>query len=361
MTDLLKRYWTWRIAGGLIIASVLYWGLIAVDRYVSESHVLIENLRSRSPVPVDLGSLLGGGANSKDLLQMRDYLLSTDMARQLDEKLKLREHYSSSYDMFSRLWSKDVTFEWFMRHYLTRVQVEYDDYAGVLVIRAQAYTPTMAHAITSEMVTEGERFMNELARRLAREQVEFAEQEAAKAAKRVAEARQGLLAFQNKNGLVSPRATVESFSAVVARLEGELSSLQARRRVLEGYLAPGAADLVQINSQVKAVEQQLDVERGRLASPKGRALNVVTEQYERMLFETEFTQEVYKTSLAALEQSRIEATRTLKKVSVLQTPTLPEYALEPRRVYNITLFVLAILLLTGIVHLLMVIVREHRD
>ena len=36
----------------------------------------------------------------------------------------------------------------------------------------------------------------------------------------------------------------------------------------------------------------------------------------------EFAQDVYKTALIALEKGRIEATRTLKKVSVLQAPTV---------------------------------------
>jgi len=361
MTDYLRRFWVWRIAAGLIVAFVLYWGLIAANRYVSESHILVEALQVPKVGAVDLASLFSGGANAKQLLQLRDYLLSADMLRKLEEKLGLRAHYADSYDAFSRLWAKDVSAEIFHRHYRSRVHVEYDDYAGVLVIRAQAYAPKMAHAIAAEMVVEGERFMNELARGFAREQVAFAEKEAATAAKRVADGRQALLAFQNRYGLASPQATVGSLSAVVARLDAELSALQARRRVLEGYLAPGAPDLVQINAQVRAVEQQLEVERSRLASPKGKSLNVVAEQYDALQFETGFAQEVYKTSLAALEQSRIEAVRTLKKVAVLQAPTMPEHALEPRRTYNIVIFVLATLLLTGILHLLLVIVREHQD
>jgi len=47
-----------------------------------------------------------------------------------------------------------------------------------------------------------------------------------------------------------------------------------------------------------------------------------------------FAEDVYKTALVALENGRIEATRTLKKVSVLQRPTVPQYPLEPRRIYK---------------------------
>jgi capsular polysaccharide transport system permease protein len=361
MTQSVRQSWIWRVAAALIAAFVLYWGLLAPDRYVSEAQVLIENLRTPKAATPEIATFFTGGGNAKESLQLREYLLSADMLRSLDAKLDLRTHFSDSYDLFSRMWSKTTPFERFLRHYRQRVGVDYNEHAGVLVIHAQAYAPQMAHAIATTLVGEGERFMNELARRLAQEQVEFAEKETARAAKRVMESRQALLAYQNKQGIPSPRASMESISAVVARLEGELSAHQARRRVLEGYLAPGAPDLVQANAQVKALEQQLEAERARLASPKGKALNIVAEQYERMLFETEFAEQVYRTALAALEQSRIDAARKLRLVSVLQAPTVPEYPLEPRRVYNATIYVLTTLLIAGILHLLLVIIREHRE
>jgi capsular polysaccharide transport system permease protein len=45
----------------------------------------------------------------------------------------------------------------------------------------------------------------------------------------------------------------------------------------------------------------------------------------------------------------------------LQSPSMPDYPLEPRRIYNIVAFTLAALLLAGIVHLLAAIIRDHRD
>lgn len=77
--------------------------------------------------------------------------------------------------------------------------------------------------------------------------------------------------------------------------------------------------------------------------------------------EAAFAQDVYKTALVALEKGRIEATRTIKKVSVLQSPTQPEYALEPRRFYNTLVFILVAMLLAGVAHLLAAIVRDHKD
>lgn len=363
MTHREQLRWIWRVTAALMVAFVLYWGVLAADRYVSESHVVVESLQAPPVSSIDLSSVLNGSSQSKDILLLKDYLLSADMLRALDEKLNLREHYSTSYDLLSRMVRKDVSFEWFHRHYQDRVEAEYDEYNGLLTIRAQAYTPEMAHAVGSALVQEGERFMNELAHRLAREQVAFAEREVTAVNKRLSGARQTLLAFQNKHGLVSPTGTVETLAAVTGRLEAELSGLQARRRALESYLTPAAPELVQISAQVRAVEQQLAAERARLASPSGngRTLNRVAEEYDRLLLEAGFQQDVYRTALAALERARIDATRMLKKVSVVQAPTRPERSVEPARLYTIAVYLIVTLILAGIFQMVMDVIREHRD
>ena len=45
----------------------------------------------------------------------------------------------------------------------------------------------------------------------------------------------------------------------------------------------------------------------------------------------------------------------------MQTPTLPEYAEQPRRLYNSLVFALIALLIAGISLLLVSIVRDHFD
>jgi capsular polysaccharide transport system permease protein len=130
---------------------------------------------------------------------------------------------------------------------------------------------------------------------------------------------------------------------------------------LLGYLAPTAPGVVEVDLQIDAVEQQIKKEQLRLASPKGKALNRAVEEFQRLELEAGFAQDMYKTALVALEKGRVEATRTLKKVSVLQSPTLPEYSLEPRRIYNTIVFVIVALLVAGVVHLIAAIVRDHKD
>ncbi len=260
------------------------------------------------------------------------------MLKKLDARLNLRGHYSDWHrDPLSRMWFEDTPLELFHRHFLSMVSVEFDDYAGVLVIKAQGYDPKTAHALAAMLVEEGEQYMNVMAQDLARDQVTFLEKQAGDMSTRSIRARHAVLNYQNRKGL------------------------RTRRTAMLGYLMPDSTNIAEINLQIAAVENQIRLEQGRLVSPNGKMLNSIVEEFQRLQMNAEFAQDVYRTALVALEKGRIEATRTLKKVSVLQAPTEPQYPLEPRRIYNTVVFALAALLLAGVVQLLAAIIRDHKE
>jgi capsular polysaccharide transport system permease protein len=360
----LLRHRTLSVALLACILAVIYWGIIASDRYVSEAQIIIQRTDLASSQAMDFGSLLTGtgGGSRTDQLLLRQHLLSIDMLSKLDAKLNLRAHFSDTqHDPWSRMWSKDTPIERFYRYYLSRVSIEFDDYAGVLIIQAQGYDPETAHAITSMLVEEGERTMNDMAHRLAQEQVAFVERQVAQSSDRFQKARQAVTAYQNQKGLVSPQSAAENLATVINRLEAQRSELQTRRSALLGYLSPQAAGVVEVDLQIAAIGKQIAGEQARLTGPRGKTLNSTVEEFQRLQMAADFAQDVYKTALIALEKGQVEATRTLKKVSVLQAPTLPQYPLRPQRIYNSIVFILVALLLAGVVHLLAAIVRDHKD
>ena len=364
LTPALLRRRTFAVAFVASLAAVIYWGLIASDRYVSEAHVVVQNTDAVSAAGIDLASLLSTStvANRSDQLMLRDHLLSVDMVLKLDAKLNLRQHYSSwRRDPASQMWLEKASIEWFHRHYLSRVEIEMDEHSGILTIKAQAYDPDTAHAITNMLVEEGERYMNEMAHRLARDQVNFLEKQVVEMNSRVLKTQNAVIEFQNAQGLASPSATAEAIVAVTTRLEGQLAELKAKRSSLLSYLSADAPDVVQITSQISGLETQIALEQGRIASPKGKTLNRVIEEYRRLELEAKLALDIYKTALIGLEKGRIEAMRNIKKVSILQSPTMPQYPWEPRRIYNIIVFVLAVMILAGIVHLVAAIIRDHKD
>ena len=350
----------WGICLVAIVLVSAYWTLWATDRYVSRTVVVLESPQIASP-EVSVSSILGGGGGSSDLLLLREHLLSVDMLRRAQETLDLREHYSGHGDFFSRLRDPDVPIEDLHRYYQRRVKIDMDEYAQVLKIEVQAYTPEFAHQLAALLLEAGEEHMNEMGQRLAEEQVRFLEQQLGRLSERLDAARADLLDYQNEHGLVSPTHTVESLNQVVGTLEGELARLQARRSALGSFQSAQSSEMVRVESEIRALREQIDQERDRLAQAAGDSLNRISSEYQTLELRAQFAQETYSSALSALENTRLEAARTLKQVSVLQSPVFPEYAIEPRRLYNATVFGILALFVTFILNMIVLIVRDHRD
>ena len=353
-----QPHWVLAIVAIAMVAA--YWFLWAEDRYLSRATVVLESPQVAAP-DISFSSMLTGTSGDKDLLLLREHLLSVDMLKHVQKELDFRKHYSAHGDLLARLRDPQAPIEDLHEYYLRRVEVEMDEYAGVLNIKAQAYTPEFAHAMVQLLLDAGESHMNEMGQRLAQEQVNFLEQQLKRLETRLEETRKELLAFQNREGLVSPTSTVESINKVVATLEGDLARLRARRQALSSYQSAGSSDMRRVQSEIEAMRDQIESQRDRLAQAAGESLNRVSSQYETLELQAQFAQETYSSALGALENTRLEAARKLKQVSILQSPLFPEYPTKPDRLYNTTLFSIIILFLAFILSMIVVIVRDHRD
>ncbi|WP_341582323.1 chain-length determining protein [Marinobacter metalliresistant] len=361
MTRFLKKNPFWLLALVAVLLAIVYWGLLATDRYVSRAHIVLQSPEI-NPASLNVSSLLSGTSGSGDLLLLKDHLESVNMIRKLDEKLKLRSHYTQpSIDWLSRLESEDVPIETFYEYMQGMIKVHFDDYAQLLQVQVQAYTPEMAQAITQALLEEGEQHMNLMGQRLAQEQVEFIDQQAQQLEQRLFEARDAILKYQNENGLVAPTQTVEAIFTTVSHLQAELALLEARIKSQKSFQSESSPEVRKLRNEAQALEQQIEIERNKLARESGESLNRVSAEYETLEMRAKFALELYSNALVALESTRVEASRKLKQISVLEYPTLPEFPTRPERLYNITVFAIMVLLIAAIFHLIASVVRDHRD
>ena len=364
-TLLVKRIFKWVNLAIVIgaLAFCCYW-LFSTDRYVSNASIIIQDTDMSGGGGMDIPVLMGSiaGFSPRDQMLLQAHLLSVDMLHKLDQALDLRSHYSdSSRDIASRMWFKDASLEWFHRHYLGRVEIYLDQTDGVLHISAQAYTAKMAHDIASMLVSEGEKYMNELSHQLARTQVSFLERQVEQAQNTMRAATDDLIKFQNRKGLLSPKATVENIHQLIAKLDQQRTELQTQLDALPRALDRNHPTRRSIIQSLQAVEKQIGDEKAKLASAEGSALNTLVEEEQRLELEAQFTQDMYKSALMALEKGRMDAARTLKRVSVIQSPTVPEYAWQPRRIYGLVSTICITFLLLGVMHLLRSVILDHVD
>jgi capsular polysaccharide transport system permease protein len=359
----LKSNAIWSMAVLFIAIMAVYWGGVATDRYASESIIVLESPQISTP-NLDFQSLLSGGgsAGRSDMLLLRDYMLSVDMVKKLETEFSIREHYSSNkIDWFSRLRDDRKSLEELHRYFLKRVSVDFDEYSQLLRIRVQAFDAKTAFDISSFLIKEGEKHMNEMGQRLASEQVIFLEAQVKGLKERFNDSLASLIDFQNKSGLVSADGEIQSVGTLIAGMQERLATLTAELEAARSFQSSRSPEVVRLESEIRALKNEINEQRTNLAKQSGGALNVLASEYQLLEMSVQFARESYSSGLAALQTTRIEAARQLKQVSIIQNPSLPQFATDPERLHKLIVICLVTFLLTLILQMLVMIVRDHKD
>lgn len=344
-------------------AAIIYYAFIAADRYVSESVVTVKQADNAMSAPATGLAMLAGVSPSsrEDTLYLREYVHSLDMLKTLDEKLAVRKAYEAqTSDPLYRLYGW-MHQEWYLWYYRNRVDVSYDDMTGLLRIRAEGFTPEQSRAINDAILNESERFVNELSHKISREQMAFAEEELKKAKERYAAAKANLLSFQNKYGVFDPMAQAQAKASLSEELEATITKKEAELGAMLSYLQESAPQVVALRAEISALKSQTEKEKARVVSTnEGRKLNDLAARYQDLVIEAGFAEDAYKVALASVEKTRIEASRKIKQLAVIQSPIQPEMAEYPRRMYNLVTLLLGLLLLYGIVKLVKATIEDYK-
>lgn len=348
------------------LIAAAYLMIFAADRYVSESVVAVRQEGSAISVPagVDaLSSMFGNSMATRDDQHMlKAHILSMDMLEKVDEEFDLRGAYSQpAFDPVFGM-SESASREEFLEYYRRRVEVDVDDTSGLLTIRAQAFSPDIAQAVNQQVVAMSEQFINESSHRLARDQMEYAEKEAESARLRLDSVRSRILKFQEQYGILDPAAQAAANSGLTAELQAMLARQEAELKGLQAYLNDDAPQINALQAQIDGIRQQLDDERlGSVKNADGKSLNEIVGEYQELLAELEFRSDAYKAALTGLETARIESTRKLKSLVLVESPGVPESAMYPRRVYTLIALLIAFTMLYGIVRLVVATIEDHME
>lgn len=341
--------------------AVIYFGLIASDRYVSRAELVVKQADQIKMLPDALSMLGLGGSNHEDILLIQDYLKSADLLDKLDKQLGVKAHYQShKVDYLSRL-PEEVSREEFLKYYREHLTLRLDELSGVLTIEFQAFDPEYGQKVVSLMLKESEIFINKLGHQVALEQLAFVEKEVDRAYQRVQTEKAKVLEFQNNHHLISPESTSTARLGVVSQIEGELARQQAQLKQLQSYMKETAPAVISVKARVDALTEQLAQEQGRLTGTDKDAMNEVTARYLDVQTQATLAADLYKTGLISLEQARVEAYRKLKHLLIVSQPTLAEDAEYPRRLYNLATIAVLLCLFYGLIVMGLATLREHQD
>jgi capsular polysaccharide transport system permease protein len=343
--------------------SVIYFGIIASDVYISESSFVVRSpeKQSASPLGMILKSADIGGAQ-EDAYAVQSFIMSRDALGLLNDKLKIKEAFSNNHiDIFSRFNALGLndSFEAFYKYYQQKVVVELDSSSSIGLINVRAYTADDAYKINLSLLEMSEELVNNLNERARQDMIRFAarEVEAAEAKSKVAA--QALASFRNQQTVIDPEKQSTLHLQQIAKMQDELLATRAQIASLQRFTRDNP-QLPVLKDKLATLEKEILSENNRVTGGELSLANKA-QDYQVLALEREFADRQLAVALSSLEQARNDAQRKQLYLERISQPNKPDRAIEPRRIKGVLATFFLGLVAWGILTILIAGVREHRD
>ncbi|HMW17270.1 MAG TPA: hypothetical protein PKN13_02020 [Accumulibacter sp.] len=343
------------------MAAIVYFGFLCSDIYISETRFVVRSPERQTASP--LGLLLKGTGFTRsqdDSYTVQDFVLSRDALRALDEKLNLRSAFNKG-DLFSRFpgFDWDDSFENMHRYFQKMVGVQLDPVSSISTVTVRAFSAEEAQKINQHLLEMSEALVNRLNERGRQDMIRFATNEVADTEKKATLAALTLARYRNEKGVIDPEKQSAIPLQQVAKLQDELIATKSQLAQLQ-LLTKDNPQIPVLKKRVQMLETEIDLESARVAGG-GRSLASKAAEFQRLALDKEFADKMLASALTSLEQARNEAQRQQLYLERIAQPSLPDAAMEPRRLRSIlAVFVLG-LIAWGVLSMLIAGIKEHQD
>lgn len=338
-------------------ASILHYGLISADRYVSETKFIVRGVS---------GSQVGGltmilktfgfSAADDDANAINAFINSRDALKQLMKAVDIRAIYQRPEADFITSYGgpfSSENYENLYEYYRAQVSARRDIETGMTTLRVSAYRPDDAYAISQELLRLSETKINEMNARARRDTISTALDIVGAMEKRVVDSQVALTAFRNEAMLVDPTDAASGNLEIVAALSQRLAETEVKLRKTTD-LTPNNPTIAALSQQISALSSQIKLEQGKLTGD-GDALASKLSKYEGLVLQRTLAEKAYEKAVSALDNAQEEARRKQIYLEPIAMPYLSDRAEEPRRTrYILTTallsfasYVMAYLLISG--------------
>jgi len=344
--------------------SIIYFGVIASDVYVSESRYIVRSSQQQSSD--SLGLMLKSTGLSRaedDSYSVQNFILSRDALIALDGQLHLKAAFSAPTVDFMRRFAsfgRDASFEAFQIYYQRMVEVQLDSGSSITTLQTRAFTAKDAHAMNGRLLDLAENLVNRLNERANGDMIRFASSEVAAAEARARTVSGALAHYRNQNGVIDPEQQSEIPLQLIGKLEDQRIATNAQLQLLE-KLAQNSPQIPVLRQQAQQLNREIDDETRRVAGTGGRSLAGKAAEYERLALDKAIADKMLESAMGTLALARSEALRQQLYLERIVQPGVPDKAMEPRRARNILATLLLGLIVWGVLSLTVAAVREHQD
>jgi capsular polysaccharide transport system permease protein len=323
------------------VLALLYFGVIAADRYTSEAQFVV---RSPSRANVDqLSSLIqtsGTQRASDESGAVHEFMRSRDavalLVRDADLRALMSRPEADPLWRFPGWFSRDLQEKMFER-YLDFISIKQDSTTGISTLVVQAFRPEDAVKIAQVLLVGSEALINRLNERARRDTIRAAESEVQSAKARAFDRREELTAFRTRAGTVDPAKSSQNLLETIGKLSFEVA--QASAQLAEALRSsPQGPQISNLRNRIQAIDQQI-VEEKRQIGGSAQALAPIIADYERLVLEREFADRALASALAALETARMDAQRQQLYLERVVEPHAADYPSQPKRLLWIAISV----------------------
>lgn len=341
----------------------LYFGFLAQDVFISESRFVVRS--PDKPQRSNLGVILGNaGFNSasEEVRAAQGFIESRDALQALNaDGFAERAWGNDAVSIFNRFnplgWSG--SFEDLYTFYSGKVDAVYDTETAITTLTVRAFSPRDAQAMNTRLLQRAETLVNELNERGSEDLVRYAEREVAEARQQASEAALTLATYRNRAGVIDPELQATVQLQMISKLQDEL--IGARMQLLQ--LSTAASQNPQIpllRVRIRGLEREIEQQLGQIAGNEN-SLSEAAVEFQRLQLQREFADQQLALALSAQQEARNEARRQRAYVERVAQPSLPDDALEPRRIRGILATLVLGLVAWGVLSMLLAGVREHQD
>jgi capsular polysaccharide transport system permease protein len=344
-----------------VTLAIIYYTFLASDVYVSESRFVVRS--PDKPASSGLGVLLksAGFANaSEEVFAVQSFVTSRDALRAINKGDAFRKAYTQPHiTVVDRFNSTGLTgsFEDLFKYYEGKVFVLSDATTSISTLTVKAYDPKSAQKFNEQLLEMAEAMVNRLNDRGREDLIGYAREEVIRAQGEALKASVAMASFRNRSGVIDPEQQAQVQLQMVSKLQDELIAARSLLAQLR-QAAPQNPQIPSVQSQIATLQGAINAERSKaVGGSRSLAGNAV--RYQQLQLENEFASKQLGGALVSLEQARSEARRKQAYIERIVDPSLPDDALEPRRLRGIFATLVIGLIAFGILRMLLAGIREH--
>ena len=316
------------ISGFLIILSVFgfYFYGIGRQRYFVRSDIVVRKT-GNDDANLDIRTLLGGGNQSsiEDARYLRTYLESPQVLEDLQKEFDFKKEYLKKFPDFYPGVSNNSSKEKIYNTFRKQISIILNESTGIIRINTLGFSPSVSYKLNNFLINKAETFTNKLNQDIYKEQFIFAKEQVRANAQKLKKASLDLQEFQQINKTLDFQSYGIASSNFINILESELVNLKIKYSDLKRkFIDQNSPEITSVYGQIEDLKLQIAKEKDSLVSENGKNLDKNIAKLSELNAELKFANDLYKASLLAAENTRLDSLKRQRFIAIISNPTIPE-------------------------------------